>query len=136
MLCGADRFASSYNKQVERFNSLFASAVTEAVDAFTVDRHGENNWWCPPPSLITRVIRHAEMCKAQGTLVVPCMESAPFWTLLWPEGKGWAPFIEEKWSLPLSEWLVRPGRSGSHLLSGEFPNTAVLAIPMDFGIRQ
>ena len=83
-----DRFASSYNKQVERFNSRFAYPGTEAMDAFTVDWHGENNWWCPPPSLIPRVISHAETCKAQGTLVVPCWESAPFWPLLWPEDFG------------------------------------------------
>eukprot|EP00731_Ephydatia_muelleri_P008282 Em0004g620a len=64
-----DRFASSYNKQVERFNSHFAFPGSEAVDAFTVDWHEENNWWGPSPSLIPRVIRHAETCKAQGTLV-------------------------------------------------------------------
>ena len=30
--------------------------------------------------------------------------------------------------------LVGPGRSGSHLFSGKFPNMAVLAMQMDFGI--
>ena len=77
-----DRFASSYNTQLVRFNSRFASPGTKAVDAFTVDWHGENNWWCPSPSLVPRVIRHMEICKAHGTLVVPCWESAPFWPLL------------------------------------------------------
>ena len=116
--------------------SRFASPGTEAVDAFTVEWQGESNWWYPPPSLIPRVIRHAETCKAQGTLVVPFWESAPFWPLLWPESKGWAPFIVDIRSLPLSEWLVRPGRSGSHLFSRKFPNTAAPAMRMDFSIRQ
>ena len=65
-----DRFASSYNTQLVRFNSCFASPGTEAVDAFTVDWQGENYWWCPPPSLVPRVVRHMETCKAHGTLVV------------------------------------------------------------------
>ena len=59
-----DRFATPYNKQVERFNSRYACPGTEAIDTFTVNWSGENNWWCPPPVLIPRVIRHAECCKA------------------------------------------------------------------------
>ena len=39
----------------------------EAVDAFTVDWSGENNWWCPPIALIPRVIRDARACSAYGT---------------------------------------------------------------------
>ena len=128
-----DRFASSYNAQLVRFNSRFASHGTEAVDAFTVDWHGENNWCCPPPYLVPRVIRHMEACKAYGTLVVPCWESAPFWPLLWSEGEGWAPFIADIRSLSLSEWLVRPGRSGGQLFKGKFPNTAMLAVCVYFG---
>ena len=128
-----DRFASSYNAQLVQFNSRFASHGTEAVDAFTVDWHGENNWCCPPPYLVPRVIRHMETCKAHGTLVVPCWESAPFWPLLWSEGEGWAPFIANIRSLPLSEWLVRPGRSGGQLFKRKFPNTAMLAVHLYFG---
>ena len=74
-----------------------------------------------------------ETCKAHGTLVVPCWESAPFWPLLWPEGEGWVPFIVDIKSLPLSEWLVRPGRSGRQLFKGKFPITAMLAVCIDFG---
>ena len=35
-------------------------------------------------------------------------------------------------SLPLSEWLVRPGRSGEQLFKGKSPNTAMLAVRIDF----
>ena len=38
-----DRFADFYNKQTPRFNSRCWNPSTEAVDAFTVDWHGENN---------------------------------------------------------------------------------------------
>ena len=38
-----DRFADFYNKQIPRFNSRCWNPSTKAVDAFTVDWHGENN---------------------------------------------------------------------------------------------
>ena len=66
-----DRFASHLNAQLPHFNSRFLCPRAEAVDAFTVNWSGENNWWCPPPMLVPRVVRHAEACGASGTLVVP-----------------------------------------------------------------
>ena len=74
-----DRFASHYNAQIPRFNSRFWSPGTEAVDAFTVDWHDDNNWLCPPVYLIPRSLRHAQNCHARGTLVVPEWPSAVFW---------------------------------------------------------
>ena len=63
-----DRFASHLNAQLPGFNSRFLCPRAEAVDAFTVNWSGENNWWCPPPMLVPRVVRHAEACGASGTL--------------------------------------------------------------------
>ena len=80
-----DRFASCNNTQLPRFNSRHWSPSTEAIDAFTSHWGGENNWWCPPISLVPRVIRHAQACGAIGTLVVPCWFSAPFWPMLCPD---------------------------------------------------
>ena len=74
-----DRFASSHNTQVAQFNSRFWDFGSEAVDAFTVDWKGENNWLCPPAYLVPRVIRHAQNCASEGTLVVPYWRSAAFW---------------------------------------------------------
>ena len=59
-----DRFASCHNCQIPRFNSRCWSPGSEAIDAFTVNWEGENNWWCPPIGLIPRVLRHAKECKA------------------------------------------------------------------------
>ena len=91
-----DRFSSHYNAQVHvhHFNSRFACPGTEAIDAFTVHWDGENNWWCPPPILVPRMLRHAKLCGAFGTLVVPCWESAPYWPLLCPNGNNLAPFVK------------------------------------------
>ena len=56
-----DRFADNFNTQLSRFNSRFACPGSEAVDTCTVHwGGGENNWWCPPPSLVARVVRHAK----------------------------------------------------------------------------
>jgi len=127
-----DRFASQHNAQLPRFNSRFACKDTEAVDAFTMDWSGENNWWCPPPMLITRVLRHAEACRAQGTLLVPAWESAPFWPMLCSDGLHWSDFVIDVISLPLTSCMFHPGRSGSVLFKGAFPNTGVLAIRLEF----
>ena len=59
-----DRFATHYNRQLPRFNSRFWNPNSEAVDAFTCDWSGENNWLCPPVYLIPRVLRHAANSKA------------------------------------------------------------------------
>ena len=50
-----DRFADSNNTQLARFNSRYWSPGSEAVDAFTINWAGENNWLCPPIALIPRI---------------------------------------------------------------------------------
>lgn len=127
-----DRFASFQNYQLPRFNR---NPGSEAVDAFTVNWQGENNWWCPPIALIPRVLRHAQVCAARGTLVVPMWHSAPFWPLLCPVGEQFASFVREYYDLPLVDSLFLPGLSGSVLFNGCTPNTRVLALHCDFGQR-
>ena len=73
-----DRFANAVNAQLPRFNSRCWVVGTEAVDAFTVNWQGDNNWLCPPVYLIPRVLRHAQKCACVGTLVVPFWKSAVF----------------------------------------------------------
>ena len=41
-------------------------------------------------------------------------------------------FIVDTRSLPLSEWLAKLGRSGEQLFKGKFPNSAMLAVRIDF----
>ena len=128
-----DRFASYQNHQTPRFNSRCWNPGSEAVDAFTVNWVGENNWWCPPVGLVPRVIRHAQVCAAKGTLVVPCWPSAPFWPLLCPSEGQFAPFVRDCCELPMVDTLFLPGPSGHALFHGEVPNTAVFALRCDFG---
>ena len=44
-------------------------------------------------SLVSRTIRHAQVCGATGTLVVPCWPSAPFGPVLCPNGSSFADFV-------------------------------------------
>ena len=98
------------------------------MDAFTVDWSKEYNWWCPPVYLVPRVIGHARVCKASGTLIVPEWQSAPFWPLLHPSKGEFADFVLDIQELPLSEFLFLPGLSGSTLFYGKMPNTRVLVL--------
>ena len=72
----------------------------EAVDAFTCDWSGENNSWCPTIFLVLRVLRHANVTKANGTLVVPRWVSAPFCLMLYPDGVHTAGLVRGVYELP------------------------------------
>ncbi len=123
-----DRFASFHNYQLPRFNSRCWNPGSEAVDAFTVNWAGENNWWCPPICLIPRVVRHAQVCTANGTLVVPCWPSTPFWPLLCPAEGQFADFVIDFCDLPRVGPLFLPGLSSSVLFNGIEPNTRDYAL--------
>ena len=84
--------------------------------------------YAPPMALIPRVLRHAQACAAEGTLVVPVWPSAPFWPLLCPSGGKFAAFVVGQKDLPLSDTLFVPGPSRSVLFGGTTPNTRVLAL--------
>ncbi|XP_071172218.1 uncharacterized protein [Mytilus edulis] len=46
-----DRFANMHNTKLTRFNSKYWNPTKSAIDAFTCNWHGENNWLVPPISL-------------------------------------------------------------------------------------
>ena len=73
-----DRFASVVNKKISRFNSLFWNPSFEAVDAFTQNWSGENNFLVPPIYSVVRAIKHLVYSKAIGTLIIPRWVSAPY----------------------------------------------------------
>lgn len=124
-----DRFASSHNAQLDRFDSRFWDIGTEAVDTFTVNWIGENNWVCPPVHLVCRALQHARACSCVGTLIVPLWKSAPFWPLLCPDGCVFAPFVQGVMELPSAVNLIVPGKLGSTL---PLQNGKLLAFRFDF----
>ena len=111
-----DRFASPGNTQLDRFNSRFYTPGAEAVDAFTCSWTDDNNWWVPSVHLVPRVVRHTQITKSPGTLVIPKWLSSPFWTLLFPDGLEPAEFVAAWIELPLYDKLILPGMPGSSQL--------------------
>ena len=98
-----DRFASHYNAQLSRFNSRFLSPGCCAVDGLSQDKHDENNWLCPPVSIIVDVISHVRACHAVGTLIVP------EWPLLTPRPSKSASLIVDVVCLPRKSDLMIDG---------------------------
>ena len=126
-----DRFASFFNSQLPRFNSRFWNPGSEAVDAFTCDWSGENNWWCPPIYLVPRVLGHAQETHAKGTLLVPQWPSAPFWPMLFTSGSKVSQSVVATQVIEKEQVVICCGRSGAQLFKGE-PNTNLLAVRLDF----
>lgn len=90
-----DRFANEYNTKLSRYNSLFSTPCTEAVDAFSVSWHSENNWLVPPICLIPKCLNFLLACRAVGTLVVPFWPSSPFYPMLFGANASFAKFVVE-----------------------------------------
>ena len=126
-----DRFASFYNTQLPRFNSRFWNPGSEAVDAFTCDWSGENNWWCPPIYLIPRVLGHAQEIHAEGTLIIPQWPSAPFWPMLFASESKVSQNIMTTEITDKEQVIIRRGGSGGQFFSKE-PNTNLLAVRLNF----
>ena len=78
------------------------------------------------------VIRHAQVCAAKGTLIVPCWPSAPFWSLVCKTDGQLASFVTMIMELPLTKDLFLPGLSGSVIFNGNIPNTKVWVLKCNF----
>lgn len=93
-----DRFASPHNAKLSVFNARFWCRGVFAVDAFCQDWTTDNNYFCPPVSLIVQVIRKMRISKVIGTLVVPRWPSAHFWPFICPDGSHLDPHVSD-WRL-------------------------------------
>mmetsp|Transcript_40961 Transcript_40961/g.56953 ORF Transcript_40961/g.56953 Transcript_40961/m.56953 type:complete len:282 (+) Transcript_40961:7621-8466(+) len=72
-----DRMASGENKKCKRFNSWRFCPGAEAINTFTVDWLGENNWVAPPLAMIPLVLDHIARTGAVATLCIPT------WRAMW-----------------------------------------------------
>jgi len=64
-----DLFADDRNTQLAIFNSKVFSPGTSGVDAFSFTWTGQNNWLCPPNSLVLRVLEKVRTYMATATLM-------------------------------------------------------------------
>ena len=124
-----DRFADNLNAHLPVFNSDRLCVGTAGVDAFSFSWTGQNNWLCPPVSLILRVLDKVKADKAVATLVVPWWESAYFWPSIRPSLDSWHSLIKEYIRLPAG--YVRGPRSAPSSAFCEEPNFWTLALRLD-----
>lgn len=129
-----DRFSSYYNSQLPRYNSRFWNPGSEAVDAFTQDWSHDNNWLCPPVSLIVRTVRHLIVCKGNGTLIVPEWPSSYFWPFVNPFTGAVKHTVKEWLILPRLDPVFIEGRGqqlhckGRNAVFSANPSFRVLAL--------
>jgi hypothetical protein len=90
-----DRFADDKNAKTTKFNSKYHCPGSNGVDAFAEQWRNDNNWLCPPVSLIAATFRHRKTCRAVGTVIVPVWQSSYFWPILYPDGYHIVSFVED-----------------------------------------
>ena len=109
-----------------------------AVDALSQDWRVENNWLCPPVSMVVDAIRHALACCSIGTLIVPVWPSTYLWPLLKPRPCRFASFVADVVSLPKRSDLIIPGSGQKVFYRGKpsvffgCPKFTMLALRIDF----
>ena len=127
-----DRFANVFNKKMTRYNSLLWNPGCEAIDAFTQDWKGENNWLVPPVKLIIRVIKHLKECNASGTLIVPFWVTGVFWPILCPDGAHLASFVHDYRCIERGNTIVMRGRSNNSIFGNDKTYYSILALRISF----
>ena len=126
-----DRFASPLNNKTIRFNSLFWSPSTEAVDAFTQNWSLENNWLVPPIFSVVRAIKHLIFCKARGTLIVPRWVSAAYWPYIFNANLEYKEYVTDVLEFTEAERIYVKGSSPKCIFGTEKFVSTVLAVRLD-----
>jgi hypothetical protein len=102
-----DRMANMSNTHVPVFNSKWSDRLTVAVNCFTQDWRGENNWVCPGFHLVEAVLEHLRECKATATVVVPVWRTEPWWGTVSREGE-WTSVVQGWQMLPRHQSVFVP----------------------------
>ena len=95
-----DRFTSYYNFHLLRYNTRFSSPGSSGVDAFAQDWSNENNWLCPPVSLIVQTVRKLHSCNGFGSLIIREWPSGLFWPFLHASALAFKPYVKGVFILP------------------------------------
>lgn len=78
-----DRFASSLNTHLARYNSGWADQASSGVDAFAQsDWETNNNFCCPPWELLPQLAQLLRETGAAATVVAPCWPAQPWFQAL------------------------------------------------------
>ena len=124
-----DRFASPHNAKLPKFNARFWCKGVSGVDAFCQTWTFENNYFCPPVSLIIQVIKRIIAVSATGTLVIPHWPTSSFWPFICPDGIHLNSFILDWRLLDIS---FSPPFLGPSTVFRRNPSFSCLVLRFDF----
>ena len=80
---------------MSKFNSKFFCPGSDAINAFTQNWADEPlNWLSPPIKFIIPTIRHLQLCKAKGILIIPQWPSSYFWPVI-HNGVSYESFVKD-----------------------------------------
>jgi hypothetical protein len=82
-----DLFACSYNTKCRSFFSKYWCPGTAGINALNFKWVNENYWLVPPPRLVVQCIQKVLTDNCSCTLIVPVWRSAPYWPVLFTDGK-------------------------------------------------
>jgi hypothetical protein len=99
-----DRFAAVTNTRCSKFTARFYQPGCHWPDSLTQDWSGENNYACPPETLLLQALRKVEQSDAEATFIVPSYP-AKWWPTL-------ARIRIEQLELPPPSVAFQPGPSG------------------------
>ncbi|MES9880156.1 MAG: reverse transcriptase domain-containing protein [Sedimenticola sp.] len=125
-----DRFATSQNAKLPRFNSRFWNPGTLAIDAFTQNWSDDYNLLVPPVHLILRCLSHWISTKASGILVAPAWRSSVFWPVFFPQNKVSPTSIRKFHILDNHGNIFIPGSSKTNIF-GQNKVNSVLIVEFD-----
>lgn len=126
-----DRFASSENTKLGRFNSLFWNVNAEAVDAFSQNWEGENNWLVPPINSVIRTLKHLVACRGKGTLIVPKWKSAAYWPLIFCKNMIYHEYVRDVIEFKNTHGIYVQGSNHKSIFGTEPFITPVIAVLLD-----
>lgn len=126
-----DRFANSTNAKLSRFNSLFWNVNTEAVDSFSQNWSGDNNWLVPPIYAVIRTVKHVVACKAKGTLIIPKWTSAAYWPLSFSKHWSYHSYVKDVIEFKNTTGIYVKGTNCSSIFGTEPFIAPVVAVLLD-----
>ena len=126
-----DRFANFNNRKLVRYNSKFWNPESEAVDCFTQNWAGENNWLVPPLHLIVSTVKHTVECRAHGTLIVPNWPSAVFWPLLFDQDLYYKSYVKDALLFKNTRDIINHGQNKKCIFGSDYFTSGILVVRLD-----
>ena len=127
-----DLFASYMNHQVPRYYSRCHTPDCAGVDSFA-HYWGRNCWANPPFSIMSRVLQHAEACKARVCLVMPFWITKPWWRKLTNDNIWFNKFVHGVFLINPTKDTFLPGITGNQQHK-KAPMWPVLVLLIDFAL--